>query len=301
MPRRWTSQLYSSDVDNVLWAAFQINSLWIIPIQIVVVVYMLYAVIDMAAFAGLAVIASSMLVSFIIAKLSGSTFEDIMKHKDERMKTIKEVFNAIQIVKLNAWEDKFADKIHKLRATELSAVKRFMYLGALNIFVLQRHNVGRLIGDEEREEGRVSKEVFSNYFESLGGMKVCIFLFVVQTLWQVCQIGSDLWFHWTGQKDGSYNPDETAYNVKVYSLLGAGAATMVLVRSATVAIVGLRASRHLFDNMTLSLLKAPLRFFDANPIGRIVNRYGDDMSAVDFMIPFAFGGSLRCFSSLYAS
>uniref|UniRef100_H3H7E8 Enoyl reductase (ER) domain-containing protein n=2 Tax=Phytophthora ramorum TaxID=164328 RepID=H3H7E8_PHYRM len=130
------SNLYSSDVDNVLWAAFQINSLWIIPIQIVVVVYMLYAVIDMAAFAGLAVIASSMLVSFIIAKLSGSTFEDIMKHKDERMKTIKEVFNAIQIVKLNAWEDKFADKIHKLRATELSAVKRFMYLGALNIFVL---------------------------------------------------------------------------------------------------------------------------------------------------------------------
>ncbi|GMF36183.1 unnamed protein product [Phytophthora lilii] len=119
-------------------------------------------------------------------------------------------------------------------------------------------------------------------------MKVCIFLFAVQTLWQVFQIGSDLWLsHWTGEKGGSYNQDETAYNVKVYSLLGAGAAVMVFVRSATVAIVGLRASRHLFDNMTLSLLKAPLRFFDANPIGRIVNRYGDDMSAVDFEIPFS--------------
>ncbi|GMF52622.1 unnamed protein product [Phytophthora lilii] len=127
-------------------------------------------------------------------------------------------------------------------------------------------------------------------------MKVCIFLFAVQTLWQVFQIGSDLWLsHWTGEKGGSYNQDETAYNVKVYSLLGAGAAVMVFVRSATVAIVGLRASRHLFDNMTLSLLKAPLRFFDANPIGRIVNRYGDDMSAVDFMIPFAFGGFLAMF------
>ncbi|KAH7489128.1 ABC transporter C family member 2 [Phytophthora ramorum] len=432
------SNLYSSDVNNVLFAAFQINSLWIIPIQIVVVVYMLYAVIDMAAFAGLAVIALFMLASFIIAKLSGSTFEDIMKHKDERMKTIKEVFNAIQIVKLNAWEDKFADKIHKLRATELSAVKRFMYLGALNIFVLwgsplavstvsfavygitmgkvltaakvftaialfnalrdplrdlptviqtciqakisinrfsdylsldefqptnvtrddssqpedvvmaiedgtfgwtkdtallskvnltikrgdlvivhgsvgsgksslcsallgemdklagsvfylfalmvMSHDgenqpvkdidVGRLIDDEEREEGRVSKEVFSNYFESLGGMKVCIFLFVVQTLWQVCQIGSDLWLsHWTGQKDGSYNPDETA---------------------TTSSCCWLRP-RALFDNMTLSLLKAPLRFFDANPIGRIVNRYGDDMSAVDFMIPFAYGSFLAMF------
>ncbi|KAE9000792.1 putative ABC transporter C family member 15, partial [Phytophthora rubi] len=616
------SNLYSSDVNNVLFAAFQINSLWIIPIQIVVVVSMLYAVIDLAAFAGLAVIAVFMLASFIIAKLSGNAFEDIMEHKDDRMKTIKEVFNAIQIVKLNAWEDKFADKIHTLRATELSAVKRFMYLGAVNIFVLwgsplavsavsfavyaitlgkvltaakvftaialfnalrdplrdlpsviqtciqakisinrfadylsldefnptnvtrddpaqpadvmmaiedgtfgwtketallnhvnltvkqgdlvvvhgsvgsgksslcsallgemnkltgnvfvrgrvayysqetwiqnmtirenilfglpydkekysrviaacgllpdlqqfpggdateigqkgvnlsggqkarvclaracysdadillldsplaavdaivqsqifgdcicnlladktvvlvthsadiiaseaanvkvlveggklmaTRHDValprcsytlrvsprsakddashdgesnakkdkdaGRLIDDEEREEGRVSKEVFSNYFDSLGGVKVCIFLFAVQTLWQVFQIGSDLWLsHWTGQKNGSYNPDDTVYNVKVYAWLGAGTAIMVLVRTATVAVVGLQASRQLFDNMTVSLLRAPLRFFDANPIGRIVNRYGDDMSAVDFMIPFAYGSFLAMF------
>ncbi|KAG2502854.1 hypothetical protein JM16_009560, partial [Phytophthora kernoviae] len=130
------SNLYSADVNNVLFAAFQINSLWVIPIQIVVVVYMLYAVINLAAFAGLAIIAVSMLASFVIAKLSGNAFEDIMKYKDDRMKSIKEVFNAIQIVKLNAWEDKFADKIHKLRATELSAVKKFLYLGAVNIFVL---------------------------------------------------------------------------------------------------------------------------------------------------------------------
>ncbi|GMF52638.1 unnamed protein product [Phytophthora lilii] len=120
-------------------------------------------------------------------------------------------------------------------------------------------------------------------------MKVCVFLFAVQTLWQVFQIGSDLWLsHWTGQKNGSYNPKDTAYNVKVYAWLGVGTAVMVLVRTATVAVVGLRASRQLFDNMTLSLLKAPLRFFYANPIGRILNRYSDDISAIDFMISFAF-------------
>ncbi|EGZ09978.1 hypothetical protein PHYSODRAFT_338681 [Phytophthora sojae] len=614
------SNLFSSDVDNVLWAAFMSYSVWITPIQIVVVVFMLYEVIGVAAFAGLGVIVASIVAGSIIAKLSGDTFEGVMQHKDNRMKTIKEVFSAIQIVKLNAWEDKFADKIHKLRATELSAIKKYVYLNALNIFVLwgsplvvsavsfavyalvmekaltaakvftaialfnairdplrdlptaiqaciqakisidrftdylaldefdpnnvtrddpaqpqdvalaiedgsfgwtdetalltdvkltvkrgdlvivhgsvgsgksslcsailgemnklggkvfvrgsvayysqqtwiqnmtirdnilfglpydkekyarviaacglvpdlkqfpggdeteigqkgvnlsggqkarvclaracysdadtllldsplaavdaivqsqifgdcicnlladktvilvthgadiiaskaanvkvlvesgkltaTRHEValprcsytlpvsprstkdddekgnnnnkdkdaGRLVNDEEREEGRVSKEVFSNYFNSLGGVKVCVFLFAVQTLWQAFQIGSDLWLsRWTGQKNGSYNQDETAYNMKVYSLLGAGAAVMVFVRSTTVAIVGLRASRHLFDNMTQSLLRAPLRFFDANPIGRIVNRYGDDMAAVDSMIPPAFGGFLAMF------
>ncbi|KAE9300368.1 hypothetical protein PR003_g22768 [Phytophthora rubi] len=130
------SNLFSSDVDNVLMAAFNISNLWVTPLQIAVVVYMLYDVIGVAAFAGLAVIAVSMLASFLIAKQSGSAFMDIMMCKDDRMKTIKEVFNAIQIVKLNAWEDKFADKIHKLRATELLAVKKFVYINAVNIFVL---------------------------------------------------------------------------------------------------------------------------------------------------------------------
>lgn len=129
----------------------------------------------------------------------------------------------------------------------------------------------------------MSKEVFTDYFHSLGGMKVCFFLFIVQTLWQVFAIGSDLWLsHWTGRKKDPYSPEETEYYIKVYSMLGAGAAVMVFIRAITVPIVGLRASRHLFNRMTMALLKAPLRFFDSNPIGRIVNRYGSDMSAVDF-------------------
>ncbi|DAZ92485.1 TPA: hypothetical protein N0F65_012715 [Lagenidium giganteum] len=612
------SNLYTSDVSNILWAAFQINNLWILPLQIGVVVYMLYWVIDLAAFAGLAVIGLSMIASFVIIKFSGDAFDDIMAHKDERMKAIKEVFGAIQIVKLNAWEIKFADKIRKLRNIELGAIARYMYLGALSIFVLwasplfvsttsfavyslvlqqpltaakvftaislfnairdplrdlpsviqtciqakisfervaeflaieefdptnvdrdgskypedvviqvkngsfgwtkdnallkdvnmtvkkgdlvvvhgtvgggksslvsallgemeklsgsvfvrgrtayysqqawiqnmtirenilfglpfdqhkyqkvveacglvpdfeqmpggdateigqkgvnlsggqkarvalaracysdadlfffdsplaavdavvqseifakcicglledktivlvthapdiiaseaanfkigvegglltcsrkditqprstyapklsprkvkaaksaeeqeKEKEVGRLVDEEEREEGRVSKEVFMRYFNALGGIKVCVLLVVVQTLWQVCQIGSDFWLsHWTGAK-GVAPADiqaEASYNMTIYALLGAGAALMVGARSTTVAFVGLRASRHLFDSMTRSLLGAPLRFFDANPIGRIVNRYSEDMSSVDFMLPFAYGGFL---------
>ncbi|KAJ0399749.1 hypothetical protein ATCC90586_007286 [Pythium insidiosum] len=130
------ANLFSSDVSNVLWAAFQVNNLWILPIQITVVVYMLYDVIGLAAFAGLGVIGTSMLASFLIAKFSGEAFEDIMERKDTRMKAIKEVFGSIQIVKLNAWEGKFAEKIQKLRVHELSAVARYMYLGATSIFVL---------------------------------------------------------------------------------------------------------------------------------------------------------------------
>ncbi|EGZ28989.1 hypothetical protein PHYSODRAFT_322581 [Phytophthora sojae] len=564
------SNLFSSDVDSVLWAAYGINNLWITPLQIIVVVFMLYYVIGLAAFAGLAVIGASMLASFFIAKASGSAFVGIIMCKDDRMKTIKsavnifvlwasplavsavsfavyavvmeqeltaaKVFTAIALfnmlrdplrdlptviqsfiqaqVSINRFGDYLSfeefdptnvtrddprqpqNVVIAIENGTFGWMKRTAILKDVNITVQKgdlvivhgtvgsgksslcsallgemdrlagsvfetwiqnmtirenilfglpyntkkysrvisacgllpdlkqfpggdateigqkgvnisggqkarvclaracysdadillldsplaavdaivqsqifsecicnlladttvvlvmhsadiiaseaanmkvlveggkitatRHNVtlsrrsytlsvsprsgkgddaannpgedkdaGRLIDDEEREEGRVSKEVFLNYFNSIGGVKICVFLFAVQTLWQSFQIGSDLWLsHWTGQKNGSYNKDETAYNMKVYASLGAGAAIMVLVRSATVAIVGLRGSRLLFDKMTLSLLRAPLRFFDANPIGRIVNRYGDDIMAVDFPIPFLFGGFLATF------
>ncbi|KAF1314927.1 Abc transporter c family member 5, partial [Globisporangium splendens] len=154
-------------------------------------------------------------------------------------------------------------------------------------------DAGRLIEDEEREDGRVSKSVFLEYFKAVGGLKVCVFLVIVQILWQGFQIGSDLWLsHWTGQKLGEHDEAETEHNMTVYALLCAASAVMVLARAITVTHVGLRASRHLFDAMTRCLLNAPLRFFDANPIGRIVNRYSADVSTVDFRLPFAFGSLL---------
>ncbi|DAZ92513.1 TPA: LOW QUALITY PROTEIN: hypothetical protein N0F65_012743 [Lagenidium giganteum] len=154
---------------------------------------------------------------------------------------------------------------------------------------------GRLVDEEQREEGRVSKEIFQQYFTAAGGVTVCLLLALVQTMWQTCQISSDLWLsHWTGEK--GVKPEDiqadAEFNMTIYALLGLGAALMVGARAATVAIVGLRASRHLFETMTKSLLGAPLRFFDANPIGRIVNRYSEDVSAVDFMLPFAYGSLL---------
>lgn len=130
-------------------------------------------------------------------------------------------------------------------------------------------------------------------------MKVCIFLVLVQVLWQGSRISSDQWLsHWTGDSSSkdqqleAYNKDDTEHNMRVSAYLGASAAVMVLVRTLAVSFAGLRASHRLFDAITRSLLSAPLRFFDASPIGRIMNRYADDIATVDDHLPFAFGSVL---------
>ncbi|EGZ11447.1 hypothetical protein PHYSODRAFT_338156 [Phytophthora sojae] len=152
---------------------------------------------------------------------------------------------------------------------------------------------GKLVEDEEREEGRVSAAVFWQYFTAAGGLKVIVLLIVIQSLWQGCQVASDLWLsHSTGQKGNVYDASRTKYNMTVYALLGGGSALMVLARAVTVSTAGLRGSRDLFRLLARALLSAPLRFFDANPIGRIVNRFGGDMTSVETDIPFATGSLL---------
>ncbi|ETM97586.1 hypothetical protein PPTG_20199 [Phytophthora nicotianae INRA-310] len=102
---------YSLDIQRVIQCANEINTLWIVPIQIGAVVYMLYVVLGVSAFAGLVVIALSMLVAFFFTKQTCGSYKELMKRKDDRMKPVKETFGATQIVKLNAWEGKLEEKL----------------------------------------------------------------------------------------------------------------------------------------------------------------------------------------------
>lgn len=49
----------------------------------------------------------------------------------------------------------------------------------------------------------------------------------------------------------------------------------------------MQASKKLHDKMFGCLLEAPMRFFDTNPAGRVLNRFSKDMGAIDEMLPKA--------------
>lgn len=57
--------------------------------------------------------------------------------------------------------------------------------------------------------------------------------------------------------------------------------------------LGLRTSRTLFERMTHAILRAPLRWVDTNPSGRILNRFTSDMFMVDRRLPSDLGSFLQ--------
>ncbi|OQR89499.1 ATP-binding Cassette (ABC) Superfamily, partial [Achlya hypogyna] len=152
---------------------------------------------------------------------------------------------------------------------------------------------GRLIAEEERAEGRVSKEVVVNYVRALGGCSAVIVIFVLTLSMQVAKLGSDLWLtHWANVADAqdSHAFAETSnINMGIYAGLALGSCLLVAAQTFAILGYGLGASQRMFDAMLKSLLAAPMRFFDTNPIGRILNRLGDDVSACDLGIPFTLG------------
>jgi ABC-type multidrug transport system fused ATPase/permease subunit len=67
----------------------------------------------------------------------------------------------------------------------------------------------------------------------------------------------------------------------IYFYISLSGATTVLLYISVGYYASLQASRSLFASLLQRLTRAPARFFDVTPIGRILNRFSTDINVVD--------------------
>ncbi|CAK4105348.1 unnamed protein product, partial [Aphanomyces euteiches] len=149
---------------------------------------------------------------------------------------------------------------------------------------------GQFVFEEERNQGNVTVQVYKDYLAAAVGWCMLLRLFCILVLWQGIIISSDLWLNvWTNTAT-KVTPQvfvsESVYYLAIYSLLALVGIAVTILRSMTIYSATLRASKVLFDRMTNALLRAPLRFFDQNPLGRILDRYSNDVGGMDIDIAF---------------
>jgi ATP-binding cassette, subfamily C (CFTR/MRP), member 1 len=148
---------------------------------------------------------------------------------------------------------------------------------------------GKLNSAEDRATGRIDRKVYLAYMAALGGIKVLLFLVVVQSCWQTLSVGSDLFLSSWSREDDVKQAENLRYNVAMYSILSLSSGSIVLVRTLTISTIGYRAAKSMFESMLRSLMHAPMNWLDKNPSGRILNRMSDDQSKLDNDLPFAVG------------
>ncbi|XP_067888123.1 ATP-binding cassette sub-family C member 9-like [Heterodontus francisci] len=154
---------------------------------------------------------------------------------------------------------------------------------------------GKLIQEEEKEEGSISLKIYWLYARAIG-LFFFFFLLLAVLAKQSFLVAVDFWLaKWTSAGNHS-ETTATQYKNDVESAilnhylcgyigLACGGMLCALFSSVTHVISGIRASKYLFTNMLQNITTLPLRFFETTPVGRILNRFSSDFKIIDDQIP----------------
>lgn len=109
-----------------------INSMWALPLQMVISIYLLWQQLGIATLAGVAVMVILVPINGFVAMRLRELQSKLMAIKDKRIKLLNEVLSGIRVWKMYAWEQSFIQKIMKFRNDEIKKlVKRAFYSGFL--------------------------------------------------------------------------------------------------------------------------------------------------------------------------
>ncbi|KAJ8980285.1 hypothetical protein NQ317_005204 [Molorchus minor] len=129
--------LMSNDVNRFDIAPMFVHYLWIAPVQAILCVVFLYLKVGYAAVIGIA----TMLVFLPIQVILGSRMS-VLRRKaavrtDERVRQMNEIVQAMQVIKMYAWENAFTQLIYQLRKKEMDILLRTSYIkGIIMSFIM---------------------------------------------------------------------------------------------------------------------------------------------------------------------
>ena len=162
--------------------------------------------------------------------------------------------------------------------------------------------------DEKREKGSIKLGIWGEYLKTSGGWWFWPPVMLFFIFYQVVVLGRSWWISlWTRSYEtkavliqqiphqlyGFYPSDrpstqaqaqangELSYYLTVY----VGISLLICItgtwRYFCVYMGSLKASRKVFEKLTYAVLRAPLRWLDTVPVGRVLNRFTADFAVVD--------------------
>uniref|UniRef100_M4F6H2 ABC-type xenobiotic transporter n=1 Tax=Brassica campestris TaxID=3711 RepID=M4F6H2_BRACM len=123
------------DVQRVGDYSWYLHDMWMLPLQIVLALGILYRSVGMAAVATLAATVFSIIATIPLAKVQEDYQDKLMSAKDERMRKTSECLRNMRILKLQAWEDRYRVVLEGMRSTEFKWLRKALYSQAFITFI----------------------------------------------------------------------------------------------------------------------------------------------------------------------
>lgn len=151
----------------------------------------------------------------------------------------------------------------------------------------------KLIEDEGRAVGRVSGAVWKLYLGCMGGGIFWILFVLIFGGAKISDVAQTWWLGFWSRQSGDGNaPHSVEYYLGIYAGLSILAVIVETFQWFILYMGTLRSSQRLHKMLLHSILRAPLRFFDTQALGRIQNRFAKDLEGIDSGLPDNFGRSL---------
>ncbi|CAG2178592.1 unnamed protein product, partial [Oppiella nova] len=163
---------------------------------------------------------------------------------------------------------------------------------------------GKLIDEEKSAKGAVKLMVYKKYFQLIGYSSLAFILLAFIGA-NVATVLSGLWLSdWSNDSlDTKRANDKELRNERlgVYGIIGTVEVLFLFVAQLWLRLRCVRAGRELHNTMIARIVRAPMAYFDTTPMGRILNRFSQDMDTIDGKIVYVLGGMLRNFFTVIVS
>ncbi|MGH0118924.1 UNVERIFIED_CONTAM: hypothetical protein FKN15_054918 [Acipenser sinensis] len=167
--------------------------------------------------------------------------------------------------------------------------------------------VTTVLSEENRSEGSIGVRLYWKYFIAGANCAVLLLLFLLNLLAQTAYILQDWWLsYWASEQEklnitqDAHNHNETqqldlSFYLGVYAGLTVVTVIFGFIRSLLLLKVLVNSAQTLHNQMFQSILRTPVRFFDINPIGRILNRFSKDIGQLDNLLALTFADFIQIF------
>ncbi|KAH9124734.1 hypothetical protein AeMF1_004553 [Aphanomyces euteiches] len=114
------TNLMSIDAARLQKLTLDLHTIWVVPYLIIISCFLLYDELGISFIAGIAVILLVIPITLALSRVMKRLQKALMEVKDARVKLCYEVLAGIKVIKLQAWELSFTNRVLAYRADELA-------------------------------------------------------------------------------------------------------------------------------------------------------------------------------------
>ncbi|KAL1500932.1 hypothetical protein ABEB36_006349 [Hypothenemus hampei] len=125
--------LLSNDVARFDNCMRYLHYLWLAPLETLLIMCLLYYNVGFTSLSGFCLIILFMPLQMILGKLASKFRLTTAVKTDERVRTMNEIINGIQVIKMYNWEKYFSNVIAFIRELEIKQIRLASYIRALHV------------------------------------------------------------------------------------------------------------------------------------------------------------------------